>query len=175
MVNPIKRLVEKFASPKKPIEDVSSLYLGNDHYLRVVSQPSGKPEFVSGISGVATRFELPSRYGNIGLIAHNYLSGKHFLELKQGDNIHVMDGFGRSRRYQVIEIQRYQALQPRSPRSNFINLDTQEFYSASDVFKRVYMGNHRLVLQTCIQKGTIEEWGRFFVIAEPIAVIDYRR
>lgn len=167
MANPIKRLLEKITVPKRLIEDVSGVYLGKNRFMRVVSQPAGKPEFVSSISGVATRFELPSRYGNIGLIAHNYLSGKHFLELKQGDSLFVMDGFGRSRRYQVTTVRRYQALQPRSPRSNFIDLDTQEFCSASEVFKRVYMGDHRLVLQTCIERGNIEEWGRFFVIAEP--------
>ena len=168
MANPLTSIFQKLSSPKKPIEDVNGLYLSSGHFMRVVSQPAGKPEFVSGISGVATQFQLPTRYGNIGLIAHNYLSGKHFLGLQPGDNLYLMDGFGRRRRYQVQSIRRYQALQPRSPRSNFIDLETQEFCSASEVFKRVYMGDHRVVLQTCIEKGTIEEWGRHFVIAEPV-------
>jgi hypothetical protein len=167
MANPLKGLVKKFLVPKKPIEDVNGLFLDSGHFMRVVEQPSGHPEYVSGISNVATRFSLPTRYGNVGLIAHNFLSGKYFLELQPGDFLYLMDGYGKRRRYLVKSIQRYQALQPRSPRSNFINLDTQEFCSASEVFKRVYMGNHRVVLQTCIQKGSIEEWGRHFVIAEP--------
>jgi hypothetical protein len=167
MAGLIKQMLQKLAAPKKPIEDVNGLFLGTGHFMRVVEQPGGRPEFVSGISNVATRFSLPTKYGNVGLIAHNFLSGKYFLELQPGDFIYLMDGFGRRRRYLVSSIRRYQALQPRSPRSNFIDLDTQEFCTASDVFKRVYTGNHRVVLQTCIQKGNIEEWGRHFVIAEP--------
>ena len=58
-------------------------------------------------------------------------------------------------------------LDPRNPRSQFIDLDNRKLYSASDVFKRVYTGSHHLVLQTCIQKGYIKEWGRVFIIAEP--------
>jgi hypothetical protein len=171
MPNSLIYAVEKLFSPKKPIEDVNGLFLGTGHFMRVVEQPGGHPEFVSGISNVATRFSLPTKYGNVGLIAHNFLSGKYFLELQPGDSIYLMDGFGKRRRYEIKSIRRYQALEPRSPRSNFIDLDTQEFCSASEVFKRVYMGSERVVLQTCIQKGSIEEWGRHFVIAEPASEV----
>jgi len=166
--NPVKRLVEKIASPKKPLEEVSGLYLGNNRYLHVVSQPSGKPEYVSSMSDVAPNFQLSSRYGNIGLIAHNYLAGKHFLDLKIGDVVHVMNGKRRTRLYHVTKIHQYQALNPRSPRSNFIDLENGNLCTAKELFKRVYMGKHHLVLQTCIRKGDIEEWGRQFVIADPI-------
>lgn len=166
MHNPFKRFLLKIASPKKPIEDVKGLYLGNNHFIRVVPQPEGNPEYVSTLSGVATRFQLPTQFGNIGLIAHNYLSGKHFLELKPGDSLYIMDGFKRRKRYVVKSIHRYQALQPQSPHSHFIDLDTQELSTASDVFKRMYTGSHRVVLQTCIEKGNIKEWGRYFVVAE---------
>ncbi len=167
MVNPLEKWIRKLSSNKKPIEDINGLFLGTGHFMRVVDQPVGQPEFVSGISHVATRFQLATKHGNVGLIAHNFLSGKYFLELKTGDFLYLMDGFGKRHRYIVKAIRRYQALQPRSPRSNFIDLDTQEFYSASEVFKRMYMGSHRVVLQTCIEKGNIEEWGRHFVFADP--------
>jgi hypothetical protein len=153
-------------SSKKPLEDVSGLYLGENRYLRIVQQPRGRPEFVSGMSGVATSFQLASQYGTIGLIAHNFLGGRFFLESKVGDEIHVLDGFGRSRCYRVIGIRQFQALEPRSPRSRFIDLDTHQTSTASDVFKEIYTGEHHLVLQTCIEKGQIKEWGRQFVIAE---------
>lgn len=168
MANPLKKLLEKIAIYKEPLVNISGLYLGGNHYIRVISQPAGRPDFISDISGVATRFQLPSRYGNIGLIAHNYLSGKHFMELKQGDLIHVLDGFGHSNCYRVNSFRRLQALQPRSPHSDFIDLDSHELLSASGVFQQVYTGKHRVVLQTCIQKGDIREWGRFFVITEPV-------
>src|SRR4030042_5091203 len=113
MLNKMKSLF----SSKRPLEDVSGVYLGNNRYLRVVQQPGGRPEYVSGISGVATSFQLASRYGTIGLIAHNYLGGRFFLDLKEGDVVHVLDARGRARRYQVTNIRQFQALEPRSPRS----------------------------------------------------------
>ena len=163
----IKSLKSLF-SAKKPLENVSGVYLGDNRYLRVVQQPNGRPEFVSGVSGVATSFQLASRYGTIGLIAHNYLGGRFFLDVKEGDNIHVLDGYGRSRCYRVMRIRQFQALEPRSPRSRFIDLDTHQTASASEVFREIYTGEHHLVLQTCIEKGQIKEWGRQFVIAEPV-------
>jgi hypothetical protein len=160
--------IKAFFSSKKPLEDVSGVYLGDNRYLRIVQQPRGRPEFVSGMSGVATSFQLASQYGTIGLIAHNFLGGKFFLESKVGDEIHVLDGWGRSRCYRVISIRQFQALEPRSPRSQFIDLETYQTSSASEVFKEIYTGEHHLVLQTCIEKGQIKEWGRQFVIAEPV-------
>jgi hypothetical protein len=164
MFNKMKSLF----SSKKPLEDISGVYLGDNRYLRVVQQPGGSPEFVSEISGVATSFQLASRNGTIGLIAHNYLGGRFFLDVEEGDDIHVLDGHGRSRCYRVTHIRQFQALEPRNPRSRFIDLDTQLTSTASEVFKEIYTGQHHLVLQTCIEKGQIKEWGRQFVIAEPI-------
>lgn len=158
--------IKSLFSSKKPLEVINGIYLGNERYLRVVQQPVNRPAFVSGISGVATNFQMASRYGTIGLIAHNYLSGRYFLEAKEGDIIHVLDGYGRSRPYRVTTIRKFQALDPRNPRSNFLDLDTQKTSSASEVFKEIYTGKPHLVLQTCIARGHIHEWGRQFVIAE---------
>ena len=152
---------------KRPIEGVSGVYFGKNRFLRVVDQPRGKPEYVSNISRTATNFQLASKHGNIGLVAHNYLGGRMFHEVNLGDDIHVMDGYGRTRIYEVKELLEYQAINPRSTRSNFIDLKTNTFCTASDVFKRVYKGKHRLVLQTCIKKGKNEEWGRKFILAYP--------
>jgi len=166
----IGNIVKGFFSPKKPIEDVNGIYFGDNRYLRVVNQPGGKPEYVSDISGVATNFQLASRYGNIGLIAHNHLGGRHFCDLKIGDVVYVMNGVRQTRRYKVTSIHQYQALNPRSPRSNFIDLETRQTFSASEVFKHIYTGNHHLILQTCIEKGNIKEWGRLFIVAEPVSL-----
>jgi hypothetical protein len=159
--------IRSFFSPKKPIDDVSGIYFGNDNFMRAVSQPSGKPEYVSETSGVVTNFQLASHYGNIGLIAHNYLAGRNFFDLKIGDVVFVMDGLRQTRPYRVISIRQFQALSPQSPRSNFIDLDTSRMLSASEVFQCIYTGDHHLVLQTCIEKGNVKEWGRLFIIAEP--------
>ena len=157
--------LRRIVSPKKPIDAIVGLYLGDDRYLRIVSQPVNRPEFVSSISRTATDFQLASRYGNIGLVAHNYLGGRYFLTLRIGDIIHIT-GSNRSKQdYIVRQIFQYQALDPRSPRSNFVNLQNNQMMTASDVFKKIYTGKHRLVLQTCIERGSIREWGRHFVIA----------
>jgi len=153
---------------KKPLEMVSGVYFGKNRFLRVVHQPVGKPGYVSSISNTATNFQLAARYGNIGLVAHNYLGGRLFKDLKIGDEIYVMDGFGRKRNYRIIEMLRYQAVNPRSTRSNFVNLENRQLCTATDVFKRVYTGKHHLVLQTCIKKGGNLEWGRIFIIAHPV-------
>ena len=163
----IKSLLKDLFSAKKPIEDVNAVYLGSNHFLHVVNQPSGNPEYVSGISGVATNFQLASHYGNIGLIAHNYLGGQYFRELRIGDSIHLMNGYLQQRLYKVTSIYRYQALNPQSSRSDFVDLDTRLYYNVNEVFQRVYTGAHHLVLQTCIERDNIKEWGRLFVIAYP--------
>lgn len=152
---------------KKPIKAISGVYFGENRYLRVVEQPPGNPEYVSDISNTATRFQLATRYGNIGLIAHSYLGGRIFHDLKIRDRVYVMDGYGRVKKYRVQEMLRYQAVNPRSTRSNFIDLKNKKLCTANQVFKRVYTGRHRLVLQTCIKKGRNEEWGRMFIIAKP--------
>ena len=154
-------------SSKGQMESISAIYFGEDRYLRVVNQPKANPGFVSTISNTATNFRLAEKFGNIGLIAHNYLGGRHFHEVEVGDQIHVMDGHGQRRTYRVKELICYQAVSPNSVRSNFIDLEDNKLYTATDVFKRVYKGKHLLVLQTCIKKGRNEEWGRKFVIAFP--------
>lgn len=169
-----KLIVQKFHdffSAKKPLDDVNGVFFGENHFLRVVAQPSGKPEFVSEISGAVTSFQLASNYGNLGLIAHNYLSGRYFSDLKLGDRIYTLNGFRQQRIYQVTRIRRFQALNPRSARSDFIDLDTRQRCSVNDVFRQIYTGAHHLILQTCIQSGAEREWGRLFVIAEPIYLI----
>ena len=163
-----KEIREQRKAAKKPIEGISGVYFGKNRFLRVVDQPTGNPGYVSSISNTATNFGLAARYGNIGLVAHNYLGGRLFKEVEIGDDIFIMDGFGGKRNYRVIEMLRYQAVNPRSTRSNFINLESKQLCTATDVFKRVYTGKHHLVLQTCIKKGKNEEWGRIFIIAQPV-------
>ena len=77
-------------SSKRPMEGVSGIYFGKDRFLRVVDQPAGKPEFVSSISNTATKFQLADKFGNIGLVAHNYLGGSMFHDVNLSDDIHVI-------------------------------------------------------------------------------------
>jgi hypothetical protein len=131
-------------------------------------QPSGSPGYVSGSPDKLTQFKMASSAGNLGLLAHNYLAGASFSQLKEGDTITIVFGNGRTQAFIVEDIQRYQALSPLSPYSNFTDLETQELLTAEQLFKKVYQGDFHLTLQTCIENQGDLSWGRLFIIAKPI-------
>lgn len=171
---------EAYASKTLPVLDFAqSLVDGNSGVIRglyveekfaypVIQQPSGNAGFVSTASEVVTDFAMARKYGVTGLLAHNYLAGADFFALQVGDIVQVVYGDGVIQRYQITTISSFQALSPRSASSNFIDLQTSEQLTATELFKRVYMGSHHLTLQTCIQQGTEDSWGRLFIIAQPI-------
>ena len=98
---------------------IRGIYSKDEFALPVVQQPAGQNGFVSSIDGVVTQFGLPSKYGTTGILAHNYLSGKHFYQLEIGDVIEVVYGDGSVKSYVIEDIQNYQALEPKSPSSQF--------------------------------------------------------
>ena len=147
---------------------VRGIYTEEQFALSVVEQPSNKPAFVSSIDDVVTDFLMPKKYGVIGMIAHNYLAGRYFFGLELGDVVQIVYGDGSTSGYRITEIKEFQALSPKSPFSDFLNLETEEVISSTQLFKRVYMGGHHLTLQTCIQVGLEDSWGRLFLIAERI-------
>jgi hypothetical protein len=148
---------------------IRGIYADETFEYPVIQQPSSKPGFVSEINGIVTQFGMASQYGTTGMLAHNYLAGAAFFDLHVSDTVEVVFGDGSIRQYQVSNILSYQALSPNSATSNFVDLNTGETLTATQLFKQVYSGNHHLTLQTCIAKGSEDSWGRLFVIAEPIA------
>ena len=147
---------------------VRGIFVEDNFAMKVVQQPSGQASFVSTIDNVITEFSMPKKYGVIGLLAHNYLAGVNFYSLKVNDLMQIIYGDGEVRSYRVIHIMAFQALQPNSARSQFLNLDTGEELSATQMFKLVYTGTHHLTLQTCITQGDIDTWGRLFIVGEPV-------
>ena len=144
------------------------LYVPGILALPVVQQADGDNTFVSTQPGEVTQFGLADMYGTIGLLAHNYLAGADFFELETGQTIVLVYGDGRLAHYQVQLIEQYQALQPDSPYSSYVNLQTGEQLSTADTFARIYQGGSRRVLQTCIAADGEDSWGRLFVVAQPI-------
>jgi hypothetical protein len=145
-----------------------NIYFGDSVFLPVVQQPSDKPNYVSTNDGEVTQFSSASQYGNIGLLAHNYLSGKFFSHLAVGQEVLLEYEGGKTERFIIAEILQYRALQPKDPFSSFQNLSNKdEILSASQMFERVYAGNHHITLQTCIAKNGNSSWGRLFVVAVP--------
>ncbi len=149
-------------------DKIKGLYAADVFSLRVIQQPAGKPGFVSPIEGVATQFGMASSNKVTGMLAHNYASGRYFFNLEQEDTVAVVYGDGSIKEYAITLIKRYQALSPKSASSEFVDLDTNEKLSAAGLFNKMYTGKHHLTLQTCIQEGNEDSWGRLFIIAEPV-------
>ncbi len=149
-------------------DQVVGLWVENILALRVIYQPASKPGFVSTEDETATYFLYPwKKAGNYGFLAHNYLAGRYFFNIKIGDVITVVFGDGDYEDFEVTEVKEFQALQPDSPYSDYIDLQTGEQLTVSNVFIEVYMGDFHTTLQTCIANGKETEWGRHFTIAPP--------
>ena len=148
-------------------DSLRGVYVPNVMALPVVQQPSGNAGYVSSNDGQATQFAMASQFGNVGLLAHNYLSGKSFSQISVGQEVRLVYGDGRVEYFIVTEVLHYQALQPTSPWSSFRSLNDDTTLSAEQMFKRVYVGDRHVTFQTCIQAEGISSWGRLFVVAVP--------
>lgn len=134
----------------------------------IVRQPEGNPSYISSAPTELTEFSLAAQQGVTGILAHNTLAGSHFFEITLGQEITLVYGNGSTRAYQVVEISRYQALNPTSPTTNFIDLQDNTELTAAELFARYYMGEHHITLQTCITNAGILSWGRLFLVAVPL-------
>ena len=148
-------------------DSLRGVYIPNVLALPIVQQPSGNAGYVSSNDGQATQFAMASQFGNVGLLAHNYLSGKSFSQITVGQEVRLVYGDGKVEYFVVTEILRYEALQPTSPWSSFRDLNDNTTLNAEQMFKRVYTGDRHLTFQTCIQAEGISSWGRLFVVAVP--------
>jgi len=138
---------------------------------RVVAQSAGNPGYVSRSNGTVTQFSMAVRYQVIGLLAHNDLAGISFPNLVVGQEIRIIYGDGRVAIYMVNQAVRLQALQPLSENSDFLDLSTDNIYSAGAVFKMFYQGGDHVTFQTCILQDGNPSWGRLFVTAVPASFV----
>ncbi|MBI3738301.1 MAG: hypothetical protein HY258_04575, partial [Chloroflexi bacterium] len=142
-------------------------YAENVFAIPVMQQPTYNAGYVSTNPNMVTEFSLAAQFGNVGLLAHNTLSGQYFSLLYVGQRIQLVYGDGRIEYFRVTHVYRYQAESPYSMNSNFIDLDTREYLTAYDLFNKVYKGSRHVTFQTCIAYNGNSSWGRLFVIAEP--------
>ncbi len=154
---------------------VTGIYVQDLLAFPVLQQPAGQSGFVSTEADTVTQFAAASKYGTIGLLAHNYLAGAHFSQLSQGELISLVYGDGRVQNYRIAAVKQYQALSPNNPYSQFVALDQPGVtLSSSDLFQQTYGLGNVLILQTCISKGSEPSWGRLFIIAEPVRILPVR-
>lgn len=162
-----------FAEFSKSIQNgdaktLRGVYVSDTFAFPIAQQPSSNPAFVSANDGEITQFGIVSQYGNVGLLAHNHLSGRFFADLKVGQEVLLVYGDGRIETFVISEVLHYQAMQPTSPYSSFRNMDKDEpTLTAEQMFKRAYFGDRHVTFQTCINAYGNASWGRLFVIATP--------
>jgi hypothetical protein len=149
---------------------VTGVYVPEVLALPIIQQPVGDAGYVSPFDGVVTQFGLASRFGNVGLLAHNNLAGSSFADLAVGQEVRLIYGNGKVEYFVITQILQFQALQPTSPHSRFRDLDTDKTFTAEQVFKKVYTGDRHVTFQTCIAGLESLSWGRLFVIATPKAL-----
>ena len=135
--------------------------------LPVVQQPEGNSGYVSGNEGEVTQFGMAAQFGNVGLLAHNYLSGRFFPQLAVGQEVRLVYGNGTVEYFVISQVLELQALQPNSQYSTFRDLSDDELLSAEQLFNQVYRGERHVTFQTCIAGADSMSWGRLFVIAVP--------
>jgi len=136
--------------------------------LPVVQQPANNPGYVASLPSTLTQFALAGRYGTTALMAHNHQAGAEFFKLQPGDRVDLQLKNHGKESYWVTSIRTFQAVNPTSPYSDFIDLENGNRLSASELFLAVYGPGDRLVFQTCLAKNGDQSWGRYFVIALPI-------
>ena len=143
------------------------VYVPGVFAIPVVQQPVGNPGFVSQNSDEITQFNMAAEVGNVGLLAHNFLSGASFTNLSAGQEVRLIYGDGAVEYFVVDQVLQYQALQPFSPNSEFRDLETNATISADQLFRKVYRGERHVTFQTCIDANGNSSWGRLFIIAQP--------
>jgi hypothetical protein len=148
-------------------DELRGIYVPELLAARVIQQPAGNNEFVSTRQNIVTQFELASRFGSTGLLAHNDLAGERFFLLEKGRIFYLVYGDGQIAAFIVTEILRYQALEPNNTSSKFLDLENDVLLTAPELFSKIYARSGQIIFQTCIAEGENLSWGRLFVIAEP--------
>ena len=133
----------------------------------IIQQPTGNAGYVSSKLGEVTQFGMAAQFGNIGLLAHNHLSGSSFSQLAIGQEVRLVYGNGKVEYFVIAQILQFQALDPNSPYSSFRDLTSNETMTAEQLFNKVYRGERHVTFQTCIASDESLSWGRLFIIATP--------
>ena len=147
--------------------ELRGIYIPGILAASVVQQPAGMDDFISVWENTLTQFNLASRLGSTGLLAHSDLAGKTFAFLQNGQKIYLVYGDGQVATFIVSKILRYQASDPDSTSSSFIDLKDGNVLASPALFTKIYNRPEQLIFQTCIDVDNTLTWGRLFVIAEP--------
>lgn len=146
---------------------LTGLWLPGIAGLKVEPQPAGEYVFITDLPATVNHFQLAEAYGSIGLLAHAEHAGTFFHQLVQNQHISLIYGDGSIVDYKIQLILEYQAIDPFDQQTDFMARDGTRV-TQKDLFNSIYSQPGRLVLQTCIIKGSENLWGRKFIIAETV-------
>jgi hypothetical protein len=174
-LNPLPNLYEFIAQVMNhDQETVRGVYVPGIFALPVVQQPGENYSFVSTLDERVTQFGRAALFDVIGLLAHNYLSGKHFYQLVIGQPVIIVMGDGTTRHFTISEISGFQRIRKPARLDEFIDVISGKKYSSLQVFNRFYNGYHHLTFQTCLEKDGDLDWGLYFVVAQPAELVHTR-
>jgi hypothetical protein len=161
-----------FAEFKETVQNqeanaLRGVYVPDILALPITQQPAGNAGYVSNKAGEVTQFSMATQFGNIGLLAHNHLSGNDFSNLAIGQEVRLVYGNGTVEYFEITQVLKFEALEPNNPYSSFRDLSNDEFLTAQQLFKKVYGGERHVTFQTCIANAESQSWGRLFVLATP--------
>jgi len=135
---------------------------------RVVQQPEDDNNFVSDKNKTVTGFSFASAHETIGLMAHNNLTGRYFDNMEIGDTAYVEYRDKIWEKFIINEIERFEAVNPDDPYSDFISVETGEKINALDLAMREY-GQGGITFQTCYgQNGRLFVRGEYYSDEEPL-------
>ena len=149
------------------VSRVTGIYVKDHFAFPVTQQPDRQPAFVSSAEDTLTEFRSAASFGSLGFLAHNNLAGAEFSNLENGNLVTVVYGDGHYAIYQVKQVRRLQAIQPKNPYSSFVDLASGKTLTVEALFYETYGIQGQLILQTCIAAEGNDSWGRLFIIAEP--------
>jgi len=167
---PLSEFVERVAAGGS--DTILGAYAAGHFALRVVQQPTDNAAYISEAPDTLTEFGPARETETVVLLAHNFLGGQHFAEMNSGASIALVYADGSLQYLTVTHARRFQALKPESPYSDFIDLDTRQLLTSSELAGEMYTQPGAVVLQTCIEAEGNREWGRLFVIARADSVPD---
>lgn len=134
-----------------------------------VTGQNGDAAYVTTNPAEVTQFGLAAQYGSTAFLAHNYLAGARFSQLSEGQIVTLVYGNGSTANYVIDAVRQFQALSPDSTQSRFVDLNSGDELSASNLFYQMYNSDNSVVFQTCIANDGVSTWGRLFVIAVPLS------
>lgn len=146
---------------------VKGVFVDGTLALKVVQQPEKNWKFVSEKLGTATQFQSATANEIVGLLAHNYLSGKLFYKLKPGMEVGIIFGDGAVKVYKIQKSASYKKMDSSSLTSDLVEQSTGQLYSTQEVFDQFYTGRDHITFQTCLERDGNWSWGLYFVMAVP--------